>query len=87
MTETADADDWSQLLRSRSVWDGERFLRQIQQQSSVSEQLSLRGRYPITLAEFMIADVTDSMLDGYIASSPSAFASRVGEVLELPDAR
>jgi len=35
--------------------------------------------YPITLADFMMADVTDSMMDGYIASFPNTFASKVGK--------
>ena len=37
-------------------------------------------RYPITLADFLIADVTDSMLDGYIAGFPNTYASKVGKV-------
>jgi len=35
--------------------------------------------YPITMADFMIADVTDSMLDGYIAGFPSTYSKRVGK--------
>ena len=35
--------------------------------------------YPITMADFMVADVTDSMVDGYIASFPSMFARKVGK--------
>ena len=35
--------------------------------------------YPITMADFMVADVTDSMLDGYIASFPSMYARKVGK--------
>merc|ERR1712048_151730 len=30
--------------------------------------------YPITMADFMIADVTDSMLDGVIAGFPNTYA-------------
>jgi len=37
-------------------------------------------RYPITLADFLIADVTDSMLDGYIAGFPNTYATKVGKV-------
>ena len=37
-------------------------------------------RYPITLADFLIADVTDSMLDGYIAGFPNTYAQKVGKV-------
>ena len=37
-------------------------------------------RYPITLADFLIADVTDSMLDGYIGGFPNTYASKVGKV-------
>jgi len=35
--------------------------------------------YPITMADFMIADVTDAMLDGYIAGFPSAYSKKVGK--------
>ena len=35
--------------------------------------------YPITMADFMLADVTDSMLDGYIASLPGLYAKKVGK--------
>ena len=35
--------------------------------------------YPITMADFMVADVTDSMLDGYIANFPSMYARKVGK--------
>lgn len=38
------------------------------------------ARYPITLADFLIADVTDSMLDGYIAGFPNTYAQKVGKV-------
>ena len=31
------------------------------------------------MADFVIADVTDSMLDGVIAGFPSTYASRVGK--------
>ena len=34
---------------------------------------------PITMADFLIADVTDRMLDGYIASFPNTYASKVGQ--------
>jgi len=35
--------------------------------------------YPITMADFVIADVTDSMLDGYIAGFPNTYAEKVGK--------
>jgi len=35
--------------------------------------------YPITMADFIIADVTDSMLDGIIAGFPNTYASKVGK--------
>ena len=35
--------------------------------------------HPITMADFMLADVTDSMLDGYVASFPELYARRVGK--------
>ena len=35
--------------------------------------------YPITMADFIIADVTDAMLDGYIAGFPSTYAKKVGK--------
>lgn len=35
--------------------------------------------YPITMPDFMIADVTDSMLDGVIAGFPNTYASKVGK--------
>ena len=35
--------------------------------------------YPITMADFMISDVTDSMLDGYIAGFPALYAKKVGK--------
>lgn len=35
--------------------------------------------YPITMADFVIADVTDSMLDGYISGFPNTYASKVGK--------
>ena len=35
--------------------------------------------YPITMADFLMADVTDSMLDGYVASFPSLYAKKVGK--------
>jgi len=35
--------------------------------------------YPITMADFMIADVTDAMLDGYIAGFPNTYAEKVGK--------
>ena len=35
--------------------------------------------YPITMADFVIADVTDSMLDGVIAGFPSTYAAKVGK--------
>ena len=36
-------------------------------------------QYPITMADFMVADVTDSMLDGYVASFPNTYAQKVGK--------
>ena len=35
--------------------------------------------YPITMADFMMSDVTDSMLDGYIAGFPALYAQKVGK--------
>ena len=35
--------------------------------------------YPISMADFMISDVTDSMLDGYIAGFPALYAKKVGK--------
>lgn len=35
--------------------------------------------YPITMADFVLADVTDSMLDGVIAGFPNTYASKVGK--------
>lgn len=35
--------------------------------------------YPITMADFTIADVTDAMLDGYIAGFPETYAEKVGK--------
>merc|ERR1711972_1045384 len=35
--------------------------------------------YPITVADFAIADVTDSMLDGTIDGFPNTYASKVGK--------
>lgn len=35
--------------------------------------------YPITMADFTIADVTDAMLDGYIAGFPNTYAGKVGK--------
>lgn len=35
--------------------------------------------YPITFADFIVADVTDSIMDGYMASFPNTFASKVGK--------
>lgn len=40
----------------------------------------MKCRYPITLADFFLADVTDSMLDGYIVGFPNTYASKVGKV-------
>jgi len=37
------------------------------------------GRRQITMADFIIADVTDSMLDGIIAGFPNTYASKVGK--------
>lgn len=34
--------------------------------------------YPITMADFMIADVTDAMLDGVVAGFPQTYATKVG---------
>merc|ERR1712078_895848 len=34
--------------------------------------------YPITMADFVLADVTDSVLDGIIAGFPAAYAEKVG---------
>jgi hypothetical protein len=35
--------------------------------------------YPITLSDFMTADISDSMLDGYIAGFPNTYATKVGK--------
>ena len=35
--------------------------------------------YPITMADFVIADVTDAMLDGVIAGFPNTYATKVGK--------
>lgn len=35
--------------------------------------------YPITMADFTIADVTDAMLDGYISGFPNTYAEKVGK--------
>ena len=35
--------------------------------------------YPITMADFIIADVTDAMLDGYVAGFPSTYSKKVGK--------
>jgi hypothetical protein len=35
--------------------------------------------YPITFSDFLLADVTDSVLDGVIASFPATFAAKVGK--------
>lgn len=35
--------------------------------------------YPITMADFIIADVTDAMLDGYISGFPNTYAEKVGK--------
>lgn len=35
--------------------------------------------YPITFSDFMIADVTDSMMDGYIGGFPNTYATKVGK--------
>jgi len=35
--------------------------------------------YPITMADFTIADVTDAMLDGYISGFPNTYAGKVGK--------
>jgi len=34
--------------------------------------------YPITMADFVIADVTDTVMDGYIDGFPNTYASKVG---------
>ena len=34
---------------------------------------------PITMADFVMADMTDSQLDGYIAGFPNSYASKVGK--------
>jgi hypothetical protein len=35
--------------------------------------------YPITMADFVMADVTDATLDGYIAGFPNTYATKVGK--------
>ena len=36
-------------------------------------------RYPITMPDFLMADVTDAMLDGYISGFPNTYALKVGK--------
>ena len=38
--------------------------------------------YPITMADFVIADVTDAMLDGYVAGFPSTYSKKVGKTTD-----
>merc|ERR1712048_76005 len=35
--------------------------------------------YPITLADFLLADMTDKVMDGYIAGFPDTYAAKVGK--------
>lgn len=35
--------------------------------------------YPITMADFVLADVTDAMLDGVVAGFPNTYATKVGK--------
>lgn len=35
--------------------------------------------YPITFADFLVADMTDKVMDGYIASFPRTYAAKVGK--------
>merc|ERR1719460_1003026 len=35
--------------------------------------------YPITMADFVIADVTDAMMEGYISGFPNTYATKVGK--------
>merc|ERR1712032_235795 len=35
--------------------------------------------YPITMADFVIADVTDAMMEGYISGFPTTYATKVGK--------
>ena len=35
--------------------------------------------YPITMADFLIADMTDKVMDSYIAGFPNTYASKVGQ--------
>jgi len=39
--------------------------------------------YPITMSDFVLADVTDSMLDGVIAGFPNTYATKVGKTSEV----
>jgi hypothetical protein len=39
--------------------------------------------YPITMADFVIADVSDAMLDGYIAGFPNTYATKVGKTSDV----
>ncbi|SBS81091.1 conserved Plasmodium protein, unknown function [Plasmodium ovale curtisi] len=39
--------------------------------------------YPITAAEFVTADVNDSIMNGIIASFPSKYASKIGKTSEI----
>lgn len=35
--------------------------------------------YPITFSDFLVADMTDAMMDGYLASFPDTYANKVGK--------
>jgi hypothetical protein len=35
--------------------------------------------YPITFADFLVADMTDKVMDGYIATFPRTYAAKVGK--------
>lgn len=39
--------------------------------------------YPITMSDFVLADVTDSMLDGVIAGFPNTYATKVGKTSDV----
>ena len=39
--------------------------------------------YPITMSDFVMADVTDAMLDGYVSGFPSTYAQKVGKTSDV----
>ena len=35
--------------------------------------------HPITMSDFVVADITDAMLDGLISGFPNTYATKVGK--------